>query len=204
MNWISLVLLICGMAVSFTAIVWLVASAFRESLWWGLGALCVPGFALVFLVYKWPVGKGPLLAALTGSMLILGCYPSVRRTDGPTLSWADLPQNWKAWLTDPGKPGLPTPAQIDQRRAALARREIQLRERRAKTPAGDSAAMARLTLQIRDYNRDLARFQADVARLAAATRVTTPEALPGKAHAEPPEAAPGILPGIHDLARRPQ
>ena len=53
----------------------LLVMAFRDSVWWGLGYLCVPFVAFIFIFMHWSQTKGPFLKLLIGvAFMIAGIY----------------------------------------------------------------------------------------------------------------------------------
>lgn len=55
-----------GLAIMFFAGVWFLVTAFRASIWWGLGCLLIPLVSLVFLILHWQEAKQPFLLQLLG------------------------------------------------------------------------------------------------------------------------------------------
>jgi hypothetical protein len=55
-----------GIIISLIYGIQLLIMAFRHSVLWGLGYLCVPFVALIFIFMHWSETKGPFLKALIG------------------------------------------------------------------------------------------------------------------------------------------
>ena len=64
---------IIGIALVFIGGIGLLISAFKESIWWGLGCLLFSPVALVFLILHWHNAKKPFFLQLAGvAVLFLG------------------------------------------------------------------------------------------------------------------------------------
>ena len=64
MEGLGTVFCIMGMVMSCLAGIWFLITAFRESIWWGLGSLFLPFVDLIFLVMHWQEAKHPFGFAL--------------------------------------------------------------------------------------------------------------------------------------------
>ncbi len=65
----ALDLLFGGLAVAALAWIWLIASAFRQTIWWGLGSLVVPPLALLFALRHAQKAVGPLVVFVLGGFI---------------------------------------------------------------------------------------------------------------------------------------
>jgi hypothetical protein len=65
----ALDLLYGGLAVAAIAWLWLIVSAFRQSIWWGLGSLMLPPIALLFALRHAQRAVGPLVLFVLGGLI---------------------------------------------------------------------------------------------------------------------------------------
>jgi len=61
---------ILGMIIALIGGVWLIVTAFREGLLWGLGCLLLPIVSLAFVIMHWDEAKKPFLVNLLGVLLV--------------------------------------------------------------------------------------------------------------------------------------
>ena len=54
--------------------IWFLVTAFRQSIWWGLGCLFIPIFQLIFLFVHWSEAKKPFLLQLAAFVVFLMCF----------------------------------------------------------------------------------------------------------------------------------
>ncbi len=66
MNGAGFVLMVVGTVIGIAGVGRLLMHAFRENIWWGLGAVFVPVFGLVFVIHRWHVCKRPFLVFVAG------------------------------------------------------------------------------------------------------------------------------------------
>ncbi len=67
----GMVLLIVGYVAMLIGGIWLLVTAFKESVLWGVLSLLVPFAALVFVVKHWDVSKKPFLIQIGGVALVI-------------------------------------------------------------------------------------------------------------------------------------
>jgi hypothetical protein len=75
-----------GLFMMALGAVFFIVAAFRESILWGIGVLCLPILQLVFLVIAWPRAKGPFFMQLYGlAFILLGIFALAGRL--PLVHW---------------------------------------------------------------------------------------------------------------------
>jgi hypothetical protein len=73
MSMILLLVLVMGMILAFAGGLWLLISAFHQSLVWGLACLFLaPISTLIFIIMHWQEAKKPFLLWLAGLVLLIG------------------------------------------------------------------------------------------------------------------------------------
>ena len=65
-------ILFSGLTVSALAWIWLLIRAFRQSIWWGLGALVLPPLAFAFSMRQPQKAIGPLVLFILGGLAVAG------------------------------------------------------------------------------------------------------------------------------------
>lgn len=164
MSYISIVLTVSAALVALVAYIWYVRVAFAEGPWWGLGVMFLPPLIFVFLVYKWPLGRGPLIAGSVGGFMLLVLYPNAKDQLEEVKSLARA-----SVITMPSStPAVITQEYLDKKQAQLKQTEAHLLGEKKVVNGHDTNAIRRLTLQIQDYNRSLEHFRrmsADFARM---------------------------------------
>jgi len=71
MDILGVILIGGGTICSVTGGIGFIVATFRESIWWGLGCLCVPFVELIFLITHWQEAKGPFGLRLVGGVLVI-------------------------------------------------------------------------------------------------------------------------------------
>ncbi len=178
MSYISIALTVTAALVALVAYIWYVRIAFAEGPWWGLGVMFLPPLIFVFLVYKWPVGRGPLIAGSVGGFMLLVFYPNAKDQLEEVKSIARA-----SVITMPtSTPAVLTQDFLNKKQAQLKQTESRLLSEKKVINGHDTNAIRRLTLQIHDYNRSLEHFRrmsADFARINQAA-VASASATTGK------------------------
>ena len=67
----GMALLVLGIILSVVGGLWLLITAFQESVLWGFGCLIVPIVSLIFVFLHWEESRKPLLIALAGNVLAI-------------------------------------------------------------------------------------------------------------------------------------
>jgi len=60
-----------GIIIIFLGGIGFLMSAFRESIWWGLGCFFLYPLSLVFLIVHWKVAKNPFFLQLVGLAIVI-------------------------------------------------------------------------------------------------------------------------------------
>lgn len=73
-----------GLAIAVVAWTWLIVSAFRQTVWWGLGSLILPPVALLFALRHAQKAVGPLVVIVLGGLIAAAplCYSLAVPADG--------------------------------------------------------------------------------------------------------------------------
>lgn len=71
MAMVFLALSVIGYIVMLVGFIWIVVTAFKTSIGWGLASLLIPIVALVFVAMNWAVAKKPFLIWLAGLALAI-------------------------------------------------------------------------------------------------------------------------------------
>jgi hypothetical protein len=161
MDYLTIFLALSAALVVLFGVIWFIRVAFQESRWWGFGVF-IPLLSIVFLVYKWPAGKGPLIAVTMGTFMLLIFYPSAR------ISFEESqPLQRASFLSFSSRSREEVAAEhLEKERIRLKELEAKLQHERRNLNSSDANAVRRLTLQIEDYNLALSEYQ----RLAALQR----------------------------------
>lgn len=69
-SFLATALVISGFAIFILGSLWYVITAFRVSLWWGLGNIFVPFVSIIFLFVHWKMAIKPFLVSLLGIIVI--------------------------------------------------------------------------------------------------------------------------------------
>ena len=67
----AIALLVLGIILSVVGGIWLLITAFQESVGWGLACLLVPIVGLIFVFLHWEESKKPFLITLGGNLLFI-------------------------------------------------------------------------------------------------------------------------------------
>jgi len=68
------VLLVLGIGLSVVGGLWLLITAFQESVGWGVACLLLPIVGLIFVFLHWEDAKKPFLVGLAGNLLLLAAH----------------------------------------------------------------------------------------------------------------------------------
>ena len=63
------IVMFLGMAIAFVGNVMILIAAFRDSILWGLGSLCVPLVSLIFVITHWSETRKGFFILLVGAIL---------------------------------------------------------------------------------------------------------------------------------------
>lgn len=66
METLGTILLFIGLIPMLVGSIWLLVTAFQESILWGLGTLLVPFVGLIFVIMHWDAAKKPFLIWAAG------------------------------------------------------------------------------------------------------------------------------------------
>jgi len=64
-------LLVVGVILSVVGGIWLLITAFQESVGWGLACMLLPIVSLIFVFLHWEESKRPFLIGLGGNLLLI-------------------------------------------------------------------------------------------------------------------------------------
>jgi len=67
-----------GLLLCIVGGIWLLITAFSESILWGLGSLFVPFVSLIFAVTHWEKAKTPFLVNVAGAVLLFMGYGAMK------------------------------------------------------------------------------------------------------------------------------
>jgi hypothetical protein len=67
-------LLVLGIALSVIGGIWLLITAFQESVGWGVACLLLPIVGLIFVFLHWEEAKKPFLIGLGGNLLLIAAH----------------------------------------------------------------------------------------------------------------------------------
>jgi hypothetical protein len=70
----GIVLLVLGIGLSVVGGLWLLITAFQESVGWGVACLLLPIVGLIFVFLHWEDAKKPFLVGLAGNLLLLAAH----------------------------------------------------------------------------------------------------------------------------------
>lgn len=168
--------------------IWLAVLAFQKRIWWGLLVLFVPLASLVYTFVDWPRTKRPFLISLA-ALPLFGL--AIFFLPGRTLAW-----NTIAHLGKTEEVALPTnpvvapagyaltltsnnaAAEIDNRLAALRKKETGLLARKKALSPRDKAGALALSHEIVAYNEELKDALATRQRLVDAGIILLPATTP--------------------------
>jgi len=64
-------LLVVGLIGSVVGGIWLLITAFQESVGWGLACMFLPVVSLIFVFVHWQEAKRPFLVGLAGNLILI-------------------------------------------------------------------------------------------------------------------------------------
>jgi hypothetical protein len=67
----AMALLVVGIILSVVGGIWLLITAFQESVGWGVACLLLPIVTLIFVFLHWEESKKPFLISLAGNLLFI-------------------------------------------------------------------------------------------------------------------------------------
>jgi len=67
----GMALLVIGIILSVIGGIWLLITAFQESVGWGLGCMLLPIVSLIFVFLHWEESKRPFLIGVAGNVLAI-------------------------------------------------------------------------------------------------------------------------------------
>lgn len=67
----AMLLFILGIAACVVGGLWLLITAFQESVGWGVACLLLPIVSLIFVFLHWEDAKKPFLIGLAGNLLLI-------------------------------------------------------------------------------------------------------------------------------------
>jgi hypothetical protein len=67
----GMALLVIGILLSVVGGIWLLITAFQESVGWGLACMFLPIVSLIFVFLHWEESKRPFLIGLAGNILVI-------------------------------------------------------------------------------------------------------------------------------------
>ena len=67
----GMALLVIGIIIGVVGGIWLLITAFQESVGWGVACLLLPIVSLIFVFLHWQEAKKPFLIGLAGNLIAL-------------------------------------------------------------------------------------------------------------------------------------
>jgi len=70
----GIVLLVLGIGCCVVGGIWLLITAFQESVGWGVACLLLPIVGLIFVFLHWEDAKKPFLISVAGNLLLIAAH----------------------------------------------------------------------------------------------------------------------------------